>query len=101
VHADATRLIWLNVGLRPGSTMQPHSNEETRMANNRNISAEAARRSPAESLDAWTSLVDVFFEAQRVQWRALVSWQESLATCGKDFWEQWAVRHAGGMPFDG
>ena len=23
------------------------------------------------------------------------------ATCNKDFWEQWAVRCAGGMPIDG
>jgi hypothetical protein len=71
------------------------------MASTRNISVEAARRSPAESPDGPTSLIDVFFEAQRVQWKALLSWQESLATCSKDFWEQWAVRYAGGMPIDG
>ena len=71
------------------------------MASNRNISAEAARRSPAASPDGLAALVDAFFEAQRVQWKALLSWQKSLATCGKDFWEQWAVRHAGGMPLDG
>src|SRR5207344_678576 len=47
--------------------------------------------------DDLTSLVDAIFEAQRVQWEALCSWQQSLATCGKDFWEQWAVRYAGGM----
>ena len=71
------------------------------MASTRDISAEAARRSPAGSPDGLTSLVDALFEAQRVQWEALWSWQQSLATCGKDFWEQWAVRYAGGMPFDG
>ena len=71
------------------------------MASTRNISAEAARRSPAGSPDGPTSLVDAFFEAQRAQWDALLSWQQSLATYGKDCWEQWAVRYAGGMPIDG
>ena len=71
------------------------------MASTRNISVEAARRNPVGSLDSPTSLVDVFIEVQRIQWKALLSWQESLATYGKDCWEQWAVRYAGGMPFDG
>ena len=40
-------------------------------------------------------------EAQRTQWEAYNAWQQSLLTFGKDFWEQWAVRFAGGMPIDG
>ena len=71
------------------------------MASTRHISAEVARRSLADSPDRPTPLVDAFFEAQRAQWEALLSWQESLATCAKDCWEQWAVRHAVGVPFDG
>jgi len=71
------------------------------MASIRHISAEAARLSPAGLLDDPTSLVSAFFEAQRMQWEALMAWQESLATCGKDFWEQWAVLYTGGVPFDG
>ena len=71
------------------------------MASSRNISSQAAARSPAGSPDGPTALVDAFLDAQRVQWQALSAWQESLATCGKDFWEQWAVRHAGGMPIGG
>lgn len=71
------------------------------MASTRNISVEAARRNPAGSPGGPSSLFDFIFEAQRVQWKALLSWQESLATCGKDCWEQWAVRYAGGMPIDG
>ena len=71
------------------------------MTSSRNISAQAARSSPAEFPDDPTSLVDAFYAAQRAQWEALFSWQQSLATCGKDFWEQWAVRYAGGMPIDG
>jgi hypothetical protein len=55
----------------------------------------------AEFPDGLTSLLGLFFAVQRAQWDALLSWQESLATCGKDFWEEWAVRYAGGMPFDG
>ena len=72
----------------------------TRMASSRHLPAEAAPR-PAESPDGLASFVELFFAAQRAQWDAWWSWQESLATCGKDFWEQWAVRYAGGMPFDG
>jgi len=71
------------------------------MASTRNIAVKTARRSPAGFPGGPTSLFDVFLEAQRVQRKALLSWQESLATCGKDCWEQWAVRHAGGMPIDG
>jgi len=71
------------------------------MASIRHIPAEAARCGPAGSQVAPTSLVDAYFEAQRAQWEALLSWQRSLATCGKDLWEQWAVRYAGGMPIDG
>jgi len=70
------------------------------MANSRYISAEAARQGPAGTQDGAT-LVDAFFAAQSSQLEALWSWQESLITCSKDFWEQWAVRFAGGMPFDG
>jgi hypothetical protein len=38
---------------------------------------------------------------QRAQWAAWQSWQQSLATFHRDFWEQCAVRFAGGLPFDG
>jgi hypothetical protein len=70
------------------------------MASSRHISTVPARQGTAASPDVPT-FIDVFFEAQRKQLEALTSWQESLATCGKDCWEQWAVRYAGGMPFDG
>ena len=53
------------------------------MASTRNIAVNAARRSPAGFPGGPTSLFDVFLEAQRVQRKALLSWQESLATCGK------------------
>ena len=71
------------------------------MASTRNISVEAARRNPVGALNSPTSLVQFLFEAQRVQWKALFCFEESLATWGKDCWEQWAVRYAGGMPIDG
>ena len=71
------------------------------MASSRHISEEAARPGTEGSLDDPTPLLNAFFAAQRAQWDALMSWQESLATCGKDFWEQWAVLYTGGVPFDG
>ena len=70
------------------------------MANSRQISAEAAGQALAGSTDL-PPFVDAFFATQRSQLQALLSWQESLFTCSKDFWEQWAVRYAGGMPIDG
>jgi hypothetical protein len=60
-----------------------------------------ATRPGAESPEAPLSVTNPVFEAQRAQWQALLSWQQSLATFNKDFWEQWAVRYAGGMPIDG
>jgi hypothetical protein len=56
---------------------------------------------PEASSDVLTSLTQPLFEAQRAQCEALLAWQHSLATFGQDFWEQWALRYAGGMPFDG
>jgi hypothetical protein len=40
-------------------------------------------------------------DAQRMQWDALLTSQQSLATLNKDAWEQWAVRYLGGVPLDG
>jgi hypothetical protein len=48
-----------------------------------------------------SSLVNPWLELQRLQWEALHSWQQSLATLNKDVWEQWTVRYAGGIPIDG
>jgi hypothetical protein len=70
------------------------------MARSRHISAEAARDVAAVS-PVVPTFIDLAFEAQARQLEALLSWQESLATCARDCWEQWAVRYAGGMPFDG
>ena len=46
-------------------------------------------------------IVAPFAEAQRLQWKALLDWRDSLVTFNKDFWEQWACRYAGGVPIDG
>ena len=54
-----------------------------------------------DSTDESFSLMNPFFEAQRAQWEALMSWQQSWAKFNQDCWEQWAMRYAGGMPLDG
>jgi len=59
------------------------------------------RQITARSPDGLSSFANPFFEVQRAQWEAWQTWSRSLATFNKDFWEQWAVRYAGGMPFDG
>ena len=46
------------------------------------------------------SLFDLLFEAQQLQMHALIVWQETIATLGKDFWDQCAVRYCGGVPID-
>jgi len=88
---------------RPAGRVEDESSlyEETRMASSRPISAEAAWLGAAGSPDNPPSLVVALFEAQRAQWEAMLSWHESLATCARDFWEQWAVLYTGGVPFDG
>jgi hypothetical protein len=58
--------------------------------------------SPLEaSSDVLPSLTHPLFDVQQAQWEALLAWQQSLAKCGQDFWEQWALRYAGGLPIDG
>jgi len=71
------------------------------MATSRPLTAEAARTGAAGSPGDPPSLFVAFFEAQRAQWDAMLSWHQSLATCARDFWEQWAVLYTGGVPFDG
>lgn len=66
------------------------------------IPANPAQTKPvAASYEELLALADPFLAAHRAQWAAWQSWHQSLATLNKDFWEQWAVRYAGGMPFDG
>jgi hypothetical protein len=48
-----------------------------------------------------TTWVQSCLQVQQLQWNALTAWQQSLATFGKDFWEQWACRYTGGVPIDG
>ncbi len=55
----------------------------------------------AASSEELLSLANPLLEMQRAQWAAWQSWQQSLATFHRDFWEQCAVRFAGGLPFDG
>jgi hypothetical protein len=59
----------------------------------------SARASGVPALPDFSGAVDSFVEAQRLQSKALLDWQESLLTFNKDFWEQWAYRYAGGAPF--
>jgi hypothetical protein len=69
------------------------------MTSTRSTPAKGRPAAPA-STDELLLLLSPFFEAQRAQWEALMSWQQSWATFNQDFWEQWAVRYAGGMPLD-
>jgi hypothetical protein len=48
-----------------------------------------------------SSLANPWLEVQCLQWEALRFWQHSLAIFNRDFWEQWTVRYAGGVPIDG
>jgi hypothetical protein len=98
-QGGATRLICVNVGTRREPTMPSHHGRH-RMTR---ISANTTEATPAatSSAEALLSLADPLLEAQRAQWAAWQSWQQSLVIFHKDFWEQWAVRCAGGLPFDG
>ena len=70
------------------------------MTSNRHSQPETTPR-VEQSPDVLHCVENAFLEAQRAQWDAMLSWQQSLATFGKDLCEQWAVRYAGGMPIDG
>ena len=67
--------------------------------------ADVAPQLPAWLFDPagqWTRWwVQPLLDAQRMQWDALVQWQQALATLNKDIWEQWSVRFFGGIPIDG
>jgi hypothetical protein len=54
----------------------------------------------AEPADLFTAFTNSLVQAQRLQWEALVSWQQTLATFNKDVWEQWACHYGGGVPID-
>lgn len=55
----------------------------------------------ADPFSTWsTAVVQSCSQLQSLQWEALTAWQQSFATLGKDFWEQWACRYAGGVPID-
>jgi len=57
---------------------------------------------PSTPVAAWTTLfLQPLLDAQRLQWNALLGWQQSIASLNKDVWEQWAVRYGGGVPIDG
>jgi hypothetical protein len=46
---------------------------------------------------AWTTTL---LQAQRAQLEALVAWQQAGAALGRDWWDEWACRWAGGVPID-
>jgi hypothetical protein len=41
-----------------------------------------------------------FFEMQRLQFAAVLAWQESLAAMTSEILDQWAAHWAGGAPID-
>ena len=69
----------------------------------RSIGREQAQRGNpiADPAGMWSlALAQSCLQMQQLQWEALTAWQGSLTTFGKDFWEQWACRYAGGVPID-
>jgi len=76
-------------------------NEETIMAQSTGRSTAQPGDPIADPIGASaTALVQGCLQMQQMQWAALSAWQQSFATFGKDFWEQWACRYAGGIPID-
>jgi hypothetical protein len=49
----------------------------------------------------WSNgLAASLIEAQRMQFEALISWQQTIAAWYNDLWDRWACRWAGGVPID-
>lgn len=44
--------------------------------------------------------VDAMLDAQRLQYEAVLTWQQSVAAIQKEMWDEWVCRWAGGAPID-
>ena len=57
-------------------------------------------RVPLAGIDfplAWTATL---LQAQGDQWGVLAAWREACAALGRECWDEWACRWAGGVPID-
>ena len=50
----------------------------------------------------WATLfVTGLAQAQQLQAQALIGWQATMMGIGKEAWDEWQCRFAGGVPIDG
>ena len=50
---------------------------------------------------AWQSAgVSMTLEAQQMQWKLLLNWQDTVGSMQRDWWDGWIARYGGGVPID-
>ena len=50
---------------------------------------------------AWQSTgVSMALEAQQLQWKLLLNWQDAVGSMQRDWWDGWIARYGGGVPID-
>lgn len=50
---------------------------------------------------AWQSAgVSMALEAQQLQWRLMLGWQDSVSAMQRDWWDGWIAHFGGGVPLD-
>lgn len=55
---------------------------------------------PLFDLSIASRFVDAVLDAQRLQYEAVLAWQQSVAAFQKELWDEWVCRWAGGVPID-
>ena len=50
---------------------------------------------------AWQSAgLSMALEAQQVQWRLVLGWQDAVGAMQREWWDGWIARYGGGVPLD-
>ena len=49
----------------------------------------------------WQSAgVSMALDAQQLQWKLLLNWQDAVGSMQRDWWDGWIARYGGGVPID-
>ena len=50
---------------------------------------------------AWQSAsVSMALEAQQMQWKLVLGWQDAACAMQREWWDGWIARYGGGVPLD-
>ena len=49
---------------------------------------------------AWQSAGAWALEAQQMQWKLVLDWQDAVGAMQREWWDGWIARYGGGVPLD-